>query len=59
MALVVFLVGLHRRNMRAIGQIGKLERIFGGPVTTRSWSTVLAIASVLRGSAARRRDRSG
>jgi len=42
-----FVVGLHRRNMRAIGYLGQLEKLFGVPVTTRSWSTIVAIARIL------------
>jgi hypothetical protein len=33
--------------MRAIGYLGTLDRVFGFPVTTRSWSTMTAIARVL------------
>jgi uncharacterized protein (DUF1697 family) len=43
-----FVIGLHRRQMKAIGYLGKLDRIFGEPVTTRGWNTMLAIAEVLR-----------
>lgn len=46
-----FLVGLHRRQMRVIGELARLEELFGGPVTTRSWSTISAIGAVLRGPA--------
>jgi uncharacterized protein (DUF1697 family) len=42
-----FLVGLYRRHMKAIGQLGALERIFGVPITTRNWNTVTAIAKVI------------
>ena len=34
--------------MKAIGYLGQLERVFGVPVTTRSWSTILTIARILR-----------
>jgi uncharacterized protein (DUF1697 family) len=47
-----FIVGLYRRQMKAIGQLGKLDRVLGVPVTTRSWSTMAAIARVLDGGAA-------
>jgi uncharacterized protein (DUF1697 family) len=43
-----FVVGMYRREMKAIGYIGQLERIFGVPVTTRSWNTILAIARILK-----------
>ena len=42
-----FVLGLHRREMKAIGYLGRLDRLFGVPVTTRSWSTILSIARVL------------
>lgn len=44
-----FVVGLHRRRMRAIGQLGELDRIFGAKATTRSWSTLRAVARVAAG----------
>ena len=55
-----FVIGLHRRHMMAVRYLGTLDRIFGVPVTTRSWSTITAIAGVLdgggsRASSARRR----
>jgi hypothetical protein len=42
-----FVVGLYRRHMKVIGYLGTLDRIFGVPATTRSWSTMTAIAAVL------------
>ena len=42
-----FVIGLHRRQMKAIACLGKLDRIFGTPVTTRSWNTMSTIATVL------------
>ena len=48
-----FVVGLYRRQMKAIGQLGSLDRVFGMPATTRSWTTMAAIARVLAGSEAR------
>ncbi|HEX6324326.1 MAG TPA: DUF1697 domain-containing protein [Vicinamibacterales bacterium] len=42
-----FLLGMYRRNMKAIGDLGKLDRLFGAPVTTRNWNTINAIAAVL------------
>jgi uncharacterized protein (DUF1697 family) len=44
-----FVLGLCRREMRAIGYLGQLEKILGVPVTTRSWSTILRIARTLEG----------
>lgn len=42
-----FILGVYRREMKAIGYLGALDRLFGAPVTTRSWSTILAVARVL------------
>ncbi len=42
-----FVVGLYRRHMKVIGYLGKLDRVFGVPVTTRNWNTITAIAKVL------------
>ena len=42
-----FVFGLYRRNMKAVGNLGKLDKIFGCPVTTRNWNTIVAIAKVL------------
>lgn len=45
-----FLLGMYRRNMKAVGDLGKLDRLFGAPVTTRNWNTINAIADVLKRS---------
>jgi hypothetical protein len=42
-----FVFGVYRRNMKAIGELGRLDRLFGVPVTTRNWNTMTAIARVL------------
>ena len=42
-----FVFGVYRRHMKAIGYLGKLDRLFGCPVTTRNWNTINAIAKVL------------
>lgn len=44
-----FVVGVYRRQMRAIGYLGTLDRLFGVPATTRSWSTMAAISKALGG----------
>jgi uncharacterized protein (DUF1697 family) len=43
-----FVFGLYRRQMKAIGYLGQLEKVFGVPVTTRNWNTILAIARILK-----------
>jgi uncharacterized protein (DUF1697 family) len=42
-----FVWGFYRRQMKAISYLGQLENIFGVPVTTRNWSTILAIGRIL------------
>ncbi len=42
-----FVVGLYRRQMKVISYLRTLDQVFGVPVTTRSWSTLTAIAKAL------------
>jgi uncharacterized protein (DUF1697 family) len=42
-----FVFGEYRRQMKAIGYLGTLDRLFGVPVTTRNWNTISAIAKAL------------
>jgi uncharacterized protein (DUF1697 family) len=43
-----FVLGLYRRQMKAISYLGKIEKQFGVPVTTRNWNTIEKIAKILR-----------
>ena len=43
-----FVIGMYRRQMKAIGLLGTLDRLYGVSVTTRNWNTIAAIAKVLR-----------
>ena len=43
-----FVLGLYRRQMRAITYLGKIEKQFGVPVTTRNWNTIKKVAKILR-----------
>jgi uncharacterized protein (DUF1697 family) len=43
-----FVLGLYRRQMKAIGYLGKIEKRLGVPVTTRSWSTIEKVVKLLR-----------
>jgi len=43
-----FVFGAYRRQMKAISYLGRVEKIFGVPLTTRNWNTVEAIVRVLR-----------
>jgi hypothetical protein len=41
-------LGLYRREMKAIGYLGQLDKIFGVPATTRNWNTITAISRILQ-----------
>ncbi len=43
-----FVLGLYRREMKAIRFLGQLDRVFGVPATTRNWNTITAIAKILQ-----------
>jgi len=43
-----FVFGVYRRDMKVIGYLGSLDRLFGVPATTRNWNTITAISKVLR-----------
>ena len=42
-----FVLGVYRREMKAIGYLGKIEKLLGVPATTRSWNTIAKIAKIL------------
>jgi uncharacterized protein (DUF1697 family) len=43
-----FVLGVYRRQMKAIGYLAKIEKFLGVPVTTRNWNTIEKVASVLK-----------
>lgn len=43
-----FLVGIYRREMRAITLLGQLEKLVDSPIATRSWSTIQTLARLLQ-----------
>jgi uncharacterized protein (DUF1697 family) len=43
-----FVLGLYRREMKAIRYLGQLDKLLGVPVTTRNWNTITAIAKILQ-----------
>jgi uncharacterized protein (DUF1697 family) len=43
-----FVLGLYRRQMKAISYLGKIEKLLGIPATTRSWNTIEKVAKILR-----------
>jgi uncharacterized protein (DUF1697 family) len=42
-----FVLGLYRRQMKAVGYLGKIEKRLGVAVTTRNWNTIQKIAQIL------------
>ena len=42
-----FVLGLYRRQMKAIGYLGKIEKLLGTPATTRNWNTTEKITKIL------------
>ena len=43
-----FVLGLYRRQMKAIGYLGKIEKFLGVAATTRSWNTIQKVAKILK-----------
>ena len=43
-----FVLGVYRRQMKAITYLGKIEKVLGVPATTRNWNTIQRIAKILR-----------
>jgi len=52
-----FVIGEYRRQMKAIGCLRELDRVFGQSATTRNWNTIAAIARVLDRRAAPSKSR--
>ena len=42
-----FVLGIYRREMKAIGCLGKIEKQLGVPATNRNWNTIQKVAQVL------------
>jgi hypothetical protein len=45
-----FVFGEYRRHMKTIGYLGQIDKLFGVPVTTRNWNTLMAVVRVLKGN---------
>src|SRR6266478_10231203 len=43
-----FVLGLYRRQMKAISYLGKIEKKFGVAATTRNWNTIQKVVKVLQ-----------
>ena len=42
-----FVLGLYRRQMKAISYLGKIEKLLGVPATTRNWNTIKKVVMLL------------
>jgi uncharacterized protein (DUF1697 family) len=42
-----FVLGVYRRQMKAISYLGKIEKKLGVAVTTRNWNTIQKVAQIL------------
>jgi len=42
-----FVLGLYRRQMKAIGYLGKIEKLLGVSATTRNWNTIEKVVTIL------------
>jgi len=43
----LFVLGLYRRQMKAISYLVKIEKLLGVPATTRNWNTIQKVAKIL------------
>jgi uncharacterized protein (DUF1697 family) len=43
-----FAFGEYRRHMKTIGYLGQMDKLFGAPVTTRNWNTIMTIVRILK-----------
>jgi uncharacterized protein (DUF1697 family) len=46
-----FVLGMYRRQMKAISYLGKIEKLFGVPATTRNWNTMVKVAKIIETAA--------
>jgi uncharacterized protein (DUF1697 family) len=44
-----FVFGEYRRHMKTISYLGRIDKLFGVPATTRNWNTITAIVGLLKG----------
>jgi len=53
-----FVFGMYRRHMKTIGYLGRIDKLFGAPATTRNWNTILAVVRILKGQQNKPTDQS-
>jgi uncharacterized protein (DUF1697 family) len=44
-----FVFGMYRRHMKTITYLGRIDKLYGVPATTRNWNTIMAIVRILKG----------
>jgi uncharacterized protein (DUF1697 family) len=44
-----FVFGVYRRHMKTIGYLGRIDKLYGVPATTRNWNTIIAVVRILKG----------
>jgi uncharacterized protein (DUF1697 family) len=47
-----FVFGMYRRHMKTIGYLGRIDKLFDGPATTRNWNTIMTIVRILKAARA-------
>ena len=52
-----FVFGMYRRQMKTIGYLGQVDKLFGVPSTIRNWNTLVAVAKVLRSQEQKEKSR--
>jgi uncharacterized protein (DUF1697 family) len=50
-----FVCGTYRRHMKTIGYLGRIDKLYGAPATTRNWNTIVAIVRILKNNASEKR----
>src|SRR5438093_393063 len=51
-----FVFGMYRRHMKTISYLGKIDKLFGVPATTRNWNIILAVVRILKGKEKKEAD---
>lgn len=52
-----FVFGMYRRHMKTIGYLGRIDKLFEVPSTTRNWNTILAVVRILEAQGTKSRGR--
>jgi uncharacterized protein (DUF1697 family) len=48
-----FVFGMYRRHMKTIGHLGRIDKLYGVPATTRNWNTITQIVAILKANGRR------